>query len=145
MGRRPHRHAIPPTLVIIKQIDIRDIPLFKAKNDAPVSANGNAPVPREIARQRMEPEPRQIEVRRLRRYVQPRQHARDLLDVFRVDAAPIIVGVEPPQTTMSNPPDHLPAEVWRQLSIVNTTSIYRASVKGQRDRGSWVKRSRVSG
>src|SRR5713226_4588268 len=30
MGRRPHRHAIPPTLVIIKQIDIRDIPLFKA-------------------------------------------------------------------------------------------------------------------
>jgi hypothetical protein len=39
--------------------------------------------------------------------------------VFRVDASPIIVRVEPAQTTMSNPLDHLLAEVYRQLSIVN--------------------------
>ena len=43
MGRRPHRHAVPPTLVIIKQIDIRDILLFKAKNDAPISPYPSQP------------------------------------------------------------------------------------------------------
>jgi hypothetical protein len=50
--------ALCYSLVVIDQIDIGGIALLEAEDDAPIGPHSHAPVPRELAAQRMEPEPR---------------------------------------------------------------------------------------
>jgi hypothetical protein len=53
-----------------------------------------APITRQLAFQRVQPKAREIELLRARRYIDPSQHARDLVGVLRVQLAPVVVFVK---------------------------------------------------
>jgi len=97
--------------MVIEQIDIGGVALLEAKNDPPVGANGDAPIAGEVASQRVQPPARQIKVARLRRLVETRQHARDLVGVLNIHLAAVVIFIEASKASMTKPPDHL-AMVW---------------------------------
>ena len=80
--------------MVIDQVNIRGIALFEAENDAPVGTDGDAPITRELAFQRVQPKARQIELLRACRHIEPGQHARDLICMLRVHLAPIVVFIK---------------------------------------------------
>jgi len=92
--------------VVIDQINIGGVALLKAEDDPPVGAHGDAPVPREVAFERMEPEARQVELFRSGRFVETGQHTGDFVHVLRVHLAPVIVFVKSSQAAMSKLSDH---------------------------------------
>ena len=57
----------------IDQTNIRGIAFLEAKDDAPVGTHSDAPVPREVATQRMKPEARQAEFLWSSSHVEPRE------------------------------------------------------------------------
>jgi hypothetical protein len=59
-----------------------------------------------VTPERVQPEARQIEVFGSLRRVEASQNARDLIDVFGVQFAPIVILIKPPQPAMPKPPDH---------------------------------------
>jgi hypothetical protein len=92
--------------VVIDQINIRGVALLKAKNNPPVGAYRDAPISGQVASQRMQAEAGQVELIRFRRLVEARQHAGDFVRMLRVQLAPVVVFIKPPQAAMSKAPDH---------------------------------------
>jgi hypothetical protein len=92
--------------VVIDQIDIRGVALLETENDAPVGTDGDAPITRELAFQRVQPKARQIELLRACRHIEPGQHARNLICMLRVHLAPVVVFVKAAQAAMSKATDH---------------------------------------
>src|SRR3954462_7162560 len=54
----------------------------------------------------MQAEAGQVELIRSRRLIKARQHAGNLVRMLRVQLAPVVVFIKPPQATMSKAPDH---------------------------------------
>src|SRR3954466_9824260 len=54
----------------------------------------------------MQAEAGYIELIRSRRLIEARQYAGDLVRVLRVQLAPVVVFIKPPQAAMSKAPDH---------------------------------------
>jgi hypothetical protein len=91
----------PPCLVVIDVVNILDVPFFEAKSHPPVGANRNSPEAFHLAFERVQPETRQIHMLNLRRCLKGRQNVPELVNVFRIDAARIILLEEPSQSLVA--------------------------------------------
>jgi hypothetical protein len=75
--------------MIIDQINIRGAATFEVENNAPVGAYRDAPVPGEIAFQRMEPETGQVEFLWPGGLIEPRRYPGNLIRMLRADFAAV--------------------------------------------------------
>jgi hypothetical protein len=92
--------------VVIDQINIGYVTVLEAKDNAPVSADSDAPKPDEVALQRVQPEARKVHILGPRRTVQKRKHAGDFIDVLGVQAAAVVVCVKAFQASVPKPSQH---------------------------------------
>src|ERR1022692_5149535 len=92
-----HRHSVISfpllvlLLVVVHQIDIYHITVFEAENDTPVTADGDAPVPFQIAFQRAQPISGASNVRRAYRRIEVGQHISNACELIRPNLAGVTV------------------------------------------------------
>src|ERR1022692_3585651 len=95
-----HRHSVISfpllvlLLVVVHQIDIYHITVFEAENDTPVTADGDAPVPFQIAFQRVQAISGESNVRRAYRRIEVGQHISNACELIRPNLAGVTV--QPP-------------------------------------------------
>ena len=87
--------------MVVGQINIKRIAVFKPEDDAPVAGDRNAPQPLQIAFERMQPVARQIEIRRAAGLIQVSQDIRDPARLIGANFAGIPVLKQAPQSTMA--------------------------------------------
>jgi hypothetical protein len=92
--------------VVVDEIDIEGSSLLEAEDDPPVARDGDAPEPRQIADEGMQP-PAGIErhLPWLPDPVQDRQDTPDLVGTLRRHPAPVTVLPQPPQTLVPEAAD----------------------------------------
>ena len=91
--------------MVINQVNIVDIALFKAKDDPPVGGNRNTPKSPQIASQRMEPVSRQVKVRGLASSIEIRQSKGDSFRLISTYPAGVAALIQPLETSMSKRPN----------------------------------------
>lgn len=88
-------------LVVIDQIDIKGISVFKAKNNSPVAGYRDAPVAFQFPPKRVKPVTRQVKIGRVFCLIKMRQHIPEPLNLIGTNAARIIALKKTFQTLMS--------------------------------------------
>ncbi len=73
--------------MVVDQVDVVGIAIFEAEDHPPVSGNRYAPVPLQVALQRVKPVAGQVEVRGLAGIVKVRQGERDAARQVRTHSA----------------------------------------------------------
>ena len=79
---------------------------LEAENNPQVGADGDAPISAQVAFQRMQPKPRQIEFLWPGGGIEPRQHTGNLVGLLWADCLPVVIFVKALQAAMSKVPDH---------------------------------------
>src|SRR6185312_13799618 len=92
--------------MVVGIIDIKHLPLFQAKDDAPVRLNRHSPKALEVTLERMRPVSRQVEVLRHPRNIESRQNAAQLFDMPGIQASRVVVLMQALQALMTERPDH---------------------------------------
>jgi hypothetical protein len=73
---------------------------IEAKDDSPVGPDCDAPKSRQSPLERVQPKTGKRHVVRFRRPIQTSKHNPDLIGMFGVYPAPVVVLIKPPQATM---------------------------------------------
>src|ERR1022692_1663563 len=136
-----HRHSVISfpllvlLLVVVHQIDIYHITVFEAENDTPVTADGDAPVPFQIAFQRVQAISGESNVRRAYRRIEVGQYISNACELIR----PNLAGVTVLKRAFFNPrwrnvlitsiPYRVPAQVSRLAVLVEIQSPKKNALK----------------
>ena len=91
---------------MVYQIDIADIWAGESKNDAPVTGYGYCPISVEVARQRMQAEPRLVHIRIASCLLQTSQDEVDLFGVLGRYPPALALFIETPETIVPEIDDH---------------------------------------
>src|SRR4051812_24825626 len=105
MWRVLHRHSSLPSMVV-GIIDIKHLPIFQLKDDAPVRLNRHSPKALEVTLERMKPVPWQVEVLRHPCNVESPQNAAQLFNMPGIRAPRVVVLMQALQALMTERPDH---------------------------------------
>ncbi len=81
--------------MIVGKLHIVGVAVFKAEDNPPVGAHGNAPVSLPVAFERMQAVSGKIQILGTHGVVQNGQNLADGLDQIRPDQAPVVFPVEP--------------------------------------------------
>ena len=80
--------------MIVEIIHIVSIAFHKAENHSPVSPHSYRPEALELAFKRMEPEPGQVHIRNVCRYIEPHQNIAQFFGVLAYDAALVVIFIK---------------------------------------------------
>jgi hypothetical protein len=93
-------------LVVIHKVNIDCTTIVESENDTPVATDGDAPIPFEVALQRMQPVSRKINIRWLQCRIKVREHIGYALRLIRPNLARVSILEKAAQAPMTERPNH---------------------------------------
>jgi hypothetical protein len=95
--------------MVIDIINVQNFAVGEAKYHSPVSANGHPPKSFELAFERMQPEPRQVQIGNIARGIKAGENVAQFFGVFAKHSARVIGFIKAFQSFVADRPDHIPS------------------------------------
>lgn len=92
--------------MIVDEINVPNLAIFKAEGDAPIGSNRYGPEPLHLTLERVQAQRKHIHALYTARGIQNAEDQPDSRQVLRGSPAGIVAFVEPLQSAMSEGPDH---------------------------------------